>query len=397
MNIRIPPYSHCLVILLICTIIDPLYGYSCKELKICKPFPPERKVKKVRRRDSIKVKNPVIDWNMDGSFEGVFIPEGAIKDGVAYDQLLHADAIIHTKPLGFWSGGRLFVSAVQISSGQPSVNDIGDLQVASNISARPAFRIYEFSYTQNFSHKFVISAGLIDMNKFFAKANQASDLLNSSFGIEPDISANVPVSIFPKPGLGISVAKYFTHWKVQGSLFQNDPSDRSDISARRYMAIFEVDYHTDRGLAGYPAVYKLGLWHHSAFSSSPGEKPHAHNGYYFIAQQTIINTTLRKTALFLQWGSSPMHISTIPYYLGLGVQVDHPFPSRPLDQFSAGMAKAWTNMSLSDAETAFELTYQLQADRYISVQPDFQYIRHPDGLLQKNALVVFLRAVVTIR
>ncbi len=383
--------------MLVCVIISPLYGYPCSQGKGCNRILPDRKVNDAPKTDSLKVKNPVIDWNLDGSFEGAFIPEGAIKSGVAYDQLIHADAILHTKPMGFWSGGRLLISAIQISSGQPSANDIGDLQVASNISAKPALRIYELSYTQDFAHKFVLSAGFIDLNKFFVKADHASVLLNSSFGIEPDISANVPVSIFPKPGLGISAAKYFSHWKIQGSLFQNNPSDRSDISVKRYMATFEVDYRTDRGLAGYPAMYKLGLWHHSAFSSSPGEKSRTHNGYYLIVQQTITNTVMRKTSMFLQWGSSPMNISSVPYYLGLGLLMEHPFPSRPYDQFSAGMAKAWTNKKFSDAETAFELTYQLQLDHYISIQPDIQYIRHPDGILQRNALVIFLRAFVTIR
>lgn len=351
-------------------------------------------------KDSVKdhVLKPghVLDWNLDGNFEGAFIPEGAIKPGIVYDQLIHADAILHTRPLGLWSGGRLLVSAVQITSGQPSVNFIGDLQVASNISAQPALRVYEFSYTQDFSHKFVISAGLIDLNKFFVKADHASVLLNSSFGIEPDISANVPVSIFPKPGFGISAAKYFSHWKIQGSLFQNNPADRSDLSLKKYMATLEIDYKTQKGIGNKSMMFKFGMWHHSAFISVPGGLPHSHSGYYFIAQQTLRSQSIRKTGLFLQWGSSPLRISTVPYYLGLGLLVDRPFSSRPSDQFSAGMAKAWTNIGFKNAETAYEMTYLFQANNFLSIQPDIQYIRHPGGLINHNALVFFLRGEITI-
>lgn len=386
-------YVLLLKLLLFCVTVSSVRAIPSQKTSSFRRF---TTIKKDSAMSRIQKPDRAVNWNLDGNFEGAFIPKGAIKKGIVYDQLIHADAILHTKPLGLWSGGRLLISAVQIMSGRPSANYIGDLQVASNIAAKTSLRIYEFSYTQDFSRKFVISAGLIDMNKFFVKDDHASILLNSSFGMEPDISANVPVSIFPKPGFGISAAKYFTHWKIQGSLFQNNPSDRSDLSLKNYMATLEIDFRTHDGLGGKPVIYKFGVWHHSRFIGRPGGLARTHSGYYFIAQQTIRSQSIRNTGIFLQWGSSPLRISTVPYYLGLGLLMDRPFSSRPSDQFSVGMAKAWTNIRFDNAETAFEVTYLFHADNLISIQPDIQYIRNPGGLLNHNALVFFLRGVITI-
>lgn len=326
------------------------------------------------------------EWLLTSDDELAFVPQGAIKDGVTYDHLAHLEGTFNTAPLHLWNGGHLLVSLVQISGGQPSARYIGDLQVASNIDASPAIRFYEFNYTQNFGDGFVAAAGLIDMNKFFIKADHASVLLNSSFGISPDISANEPVSIYPKPGYGLSAAKYFAHWKIQASIFQNDANDRSDVTFLRNMLTVEIDYRDKSGLFDMPVALKAGFWHHTSTGGIP-----EHWGVYAIAQQTILFNDQRSIGFFLQGGTSPYRSVAVPYYLGFGMLINSPFRNRPYDAFSIGMAKAWTSLHFNIAETAWEITYLWQVLHRVSIQPDLQFIQNPGGSRHSSALVGFLR------
>jgi len=340
--------------------------------------------------DSTKKSPPDFEWQLSGSTEAAVIPDGVLKSGVTYDHVIHLDGIFHTEKVGL-NGGRLLASVVQITSGLPSDHYIGDIQIASNISAQPSFRIYELSYTQNLPGHFVAAAGLIDMNKFFVKDDHASTLLNSSFGISPDIADNVPASIYPKPGLGISVAKYFSHWKLQASFFENDPQQRNSFNLHKNMVTFETDYKSERGITRLPVTLKGGFWHHTKIQTLPGTQPHSDWGYYLIAQQRVYQSKYRSAGIFLQWGSCPVSRVQVPYYLGVGMLVNGPLNDRPKDQFSLGIAKAWTNRQLSDAETSYEMTYLWQIIEPLSIQPDIQYIEHPAGLMRLHSFVFFLR------
>lgn len=334
--------------------------------------------------------SPFFKWQLEASAEGAFIPDGVLKSGVTYDHVIHLDGIFHSRIIGL-KGGRLLASVVQITSGLPSAHYIDDIQTASNISAQPSFRVYELSYTQNFPGHIVAAAGLIDMNKFFVKDDHASTLLNSSFGIGPDISDNVPVSIYPKPGLGISVAKYFTHWKLEASFFQNNPDRRNAINFHKNMINFEADYKTNHGIGNLPIVLKGGLWHHTKVVTVPGTLPHSDWGYYLIAQQSVYESVNRSAGFFLHWGSCPVNHVEVPYYMGIGFLINGPFRGRAQDQFSMGIAKAWVNRQLTDAETSYELTYVFQIIPQLSLQPDVQYIEHPSGLLKHHSIVCFMR------
>ena len=377
---------------LLCSICTVIF-IGIYTLGYCNPLISRVRILKKRiisHSDSTKKGTPIFEWQLQASAEAAEIPVGDIKSGLTYDHVIHLNGTLHTNAVGL-KGGRLLASLVQITSGQPSANYIGDMQTASNISAQPSFRIYELSYTQDLPGRFVAAVGLIDMNKFFVRDDHASTLLNSSFGIGPDISDNVPVSIYPKPGLGISFAKYFPHWKLQASLFQNNPDRRNSINLKKNMATFEADYKTDNGIGRRPIMLKGGIWHHTKVVSVPGTKPHSDWGYYLIAQQSLYESGPRSAGVFLQWGSCPVNHVEVPYYMGLGLLINDPFHGRPQDQFSMGIAKAWVNRQLTDAETAYEVTYVFQAIQQISLQPDIQYIEHPSGMEKRYSIACFLR------
>jgi len=349
-----------------------------------------------QQTDSLKEGNKSVLWNVSAIAEGVYIPKGVIQSGFTYEHMVRGDVTLFTHSLGGWKGGSLKLSAIQVSSDQPSEKWLGDLQVASNIDAKPALRIYDLYYAQDFVNRINLIIGLIDLSKFFDRIGPASPLMNSSFGTDPDMSANIPISIYPKPGLGFSTSLQLDHWKIQYCLFQNNPADRDDFSLRKYMMNLEADYSSKKGLGGLPFTCKFGVWHHSQIVSRPQTVSKPYSGYYFEAKQSILNKTYRSVSCFIQWGSSPYHTDSVPYYLGMGFLVNGPFKNHVGDQFSLGIANAWTKINLTMAETTLEMTYSLQMKDHLFIQPDIQYIFNAGGVNQGNAIAIFLRCNLSL-
>jgi porin len=349
-----------------------------------------------QHEDSLQEEAQPINWNVSATAEGVYIPKGVIQSGFSYEHLVRGDVTLFTQSLGGWKGGSIKLSAIQVTSDQPSEKWLGDLQVASNIDAALALRIYDLYYTQDFDKKINVRAGLIDLSEFFDRIGPALMLLNSSFGTDLDISANIPVSIYPKPGLGFSTSLQLNHWKIRYGLFQNNPSDRNDVSLRKYMMDLEADYNSKKGLGGLPFACKIGVWHHSQIVSQSKTVLKPYSGYYLEVKQSILNQAYRSASCFIQWGSSPYYTERVPYYLGLGFLVNGPFKNHMSDQFSIGIANAWTKINLSNAETTLELTYAYQMIDHISIQPDIQYIFNAGGLNQGNAVALFLRCNLSL-
>jgi porin len=389
-------YSLILTCTFFCTIYHSYFGSNIKRPIDLYRKKTDRVINTYSNPDTASQKNSAIDWHLDGIFEGVLVPKGSINKGFAYDHLIRGEVSLFTHALGGWKGGSLTISAIQVTSDQPSEKSIGDLQVASNIDAAPALRIYDLYYAQNFDNKIDLRAGLIDFNQFYDKIGPASLLLNSSFGIGPDISANIPTSIYPKPGLGFSTSLQMNKWKIRYCLFQNNPADRSDFSLHRYMMDLEANFTTKKGITGLPLTCKIGVWHHSQIVSRPKTVSRPYSGYYIEAKQSILNQTYRSVSCFIQWGSSPYHTDSVPYYLGLGFLVNGPFKNHLDDQFSIGIANAWTKMNLTMAETTLEMTYSYRVADRVSIQPDIQYIFNTGGLNKGNGTVIFLRCNLSL-
>ena len=126
------------------------------------------------------------------------------------------------------SGGSARVSMIEThGSRNPTEKYIRDLQTASNIEALDAVTLYELWYEQTlFQDHFSILVGAHDLNSEFAVTETGLLFLNSSFGIQPDISANVPVSIFPILGPAIRVKiKPNEEFEILAGIYDGDPTD----------------------------------------------------------------------------------------------------------------------------------------------------------------------------
>jgi porin len=289
-----------------------------------------------------------------------------------YHDRLDLTLAVDTAKAGLWPGGTLFVDGMRIHGDQLSRHVIGDLQVASNIEAPEQFIVEEAWYEQNFMHdKLSVLAGLRDLNQEFHVSAYSALFINSSFGIAPEISANVPASIFPQPGWAARIRIRPTpHWYVQAADFDGDPRTRT-LSAREGQM-----WMAETGFVHPTGRYKLGAWLHTAAKAYGGQVYPNDYGGYVLADQQLATIGAARIGVFAQWGWVPPARNQVIRYLGLGLHVSAPLPSRDRDVLGLGLARAVTH---TGTESTLELTYRAVITPAVAVQPSFQWISDPGG------------------
>ena len=130
-----------------------------------------------------------------------------------------------TEKAGLWKGTFVYVNAANTHGAMPSAELLGDMQVASNIEAGNHTYIQELWIKQAFKN-LELTAGLQDLNVEFAASEYGAMFLNSSFGILPIVSGNIPAPIFPLTSLGLT-AKWniLKNTTLLAAVYDGSPSD----------------------------------------------------------------------------------------------------------------------------------------------------------------------------
>ena len=146
--------------------------------------------------------------------------------------------------------------------GSPSQDLAGDLQVCNNNDNGNHTYLYELWYEQTMGN-FSILFGKHDLNSEFLTSRYGSEYINSSLGIMPVASMNVPVSIFPKTGLGIIFKCHISKTvSIQTSIYDGDPLDLGkdphgiNFAVRReegYLSFSEI--HVTTSIFSLPGTY----------------------------------------------------------------------------------------------------------------------------------------------
>lgn len=346
------------------------------------------------------------------NFEASYVGEnfnnlsGGIKKGSYYLGMANFKLGFNTQESGLWKGGQFFVNAVNTHGNTPS-DLVGDFQVASNIEAGNHTYIQELWFKQSIG-KFEITAGLQDLNVEFVNSEHSAYFLNSSFGIMPTISGNIPTPIFPLTSLGISLKWQVTDnstWLV--SAYDGCPTDFEDnnqynlkwnFNKNDGILIFS-EFQQSVSLGDLPATYKLGLFTHYNHRQIPeaDEQPtfvKNNYGFYMIADQMLWQRSdnSKRLAMFLQLGFTPEKHNVNHYYAGAGLNFYGLLNKNGEDVLGLGIAHAEIDSPYGN-ESSIELTYQVPLCKNIFIQPDLQYIINPGGTVDnlKNSLATTFR------
>jgi porin len=290
-----------------------------------------------------------------------------------YHDNLDLTLTVDTAKAGLWPGGTLFIYALRNHGGQPSAHVIGDLQGASNIESPDQFIIEEAWYQQQLKGgKLSLLAGLRDINNEFYISKYGALFINSSFGIGPEMTVNVPTSTFPRAGLAARIRiKPMRHVYVQLASFDGNPATRSLSGREGQMAIVEA------GIVNNTGGYKLGAWVHTATHVYAGHSYGDDYGAYAIVDQQLAAIGAMRIGAFMQYGWVPPVRNQVTHYLGLGLHVLGLLPRRDQDILGLGLADAATHTGM---EQTIELTYRMTVSSDLVVQPSFQWIANPGGV-----------------
>ncbi|QQD73490.1 carbohydrate porin [Acidithiobacillus ferrivorans] len=337
---------------------------------------------------------------------------GGIKQGNEGNIVGQIGAEYDTGKAGLWKGGKFTLSLIGIYNSAIQQNYSGDIQTASNIWAPDAVRFYDAAFRQHWTDWLNTRVGYMDVNYYFDVTANALQLMNSSFGMAPTMTVNVPgIATYPYPGLGLLVGTHSEHLSSKIALFQGNPQHQVSAFERGYMALWEGGLHWGKAAEddledssdNYGQyILKAGAWHYQLSDPDRYGLSPTTSGVYAVAEGNWSLPGERRLGAFFQMGAAPQDINPVPWYLGLGLRLGHPFASRPDDSLSIGMARTWLRpnpvaesigreaTAIRNAETAYELTYVAQLTGHLNLQPDLQYIQHPNGYFP-DATVGMLR------
>ncbi|HEY4789543.1 MAG TPA: carbohydrate porin [Bacteroidales bacterium] len=343
--------------------------------------------------------------------------DGGTKRGFTYLGKEELTFDLNTSKAGLWKNGHLFIHGLNTHGKGPSENLTGDLQVLSNIEAGDHTGLFEFWYSQEFG-KFVFLVGQNDMNKEFLGTKYTEVFLNSSFGIMPSVSLNMPVSIYPLAGLGFLI-KYRTsqNFICKIGVYDGNPGN---FDNNRYNLAWNINLQ--EGIFGIGEVeyswynndqevgdLKIGTYIHTGeFFNYFDTLKHTNGNYgvYLLTEKALFPRSLtigRGLCIFFQGGLTTPSINMVHYFIGGGLRYHGILPNRYYDQLGIGIAHIslsydfinYTPGTLSN-ETAFETTYAFHfGGRYV-IQPCLQYILNPGATKNiGNSFVGILRFSLT--
>ncbi len=292
---------------------------------------------------------------------------------------------------GLIPGGKIYVSGDDTHGGTSPSKNVGDLQWTDNFEAPDAMRLYEWWYEQSFfKEKISALVGVQDIGSEFAVSHYGCLFINSSFGTPPDLTANVPTSVFPNAGLGTRI-KIKPHEQVEfrAGVYDGDPSDNGKnrhgvsyrLSSRQgLMAIFEGAYHQrvkfNETMEPLNGSVKFGSWLHTqnvddVLSTDSDGNPISRSnnyGFYGVIDQMLFREKGNNDpgALFCKWlkirnpdegreqegepqglgaffqfGGAPDSRNSVDYYFGAGLNYTGLVPGRRQDVLGVAVANAF--------------------------------------------------------
>ncbi len=332
-------------------------------------------------------------------------PIGGIRQGQVYDGLVELDLDLDFVKLAHLDGLKLHASAFEIHGPSGTDKYVGDFGRFSNIDFYDSTRLFEMWLEEGLPlgkrGRVSLRAGQLASDKEFYGSEISALFINSSYGVLPTISANVPAPIYAiaAPGVRLRVEPDDASY-LQAAVYDGNPDPdtlgdpspgsqrgmtynhagiRVNLNSREgAFALAEIGYRLNQGkdAKGLPGTYKLGGFYHTdTFSderfddhrrllASPASTglPEAHCGDYagyFIVDQALYRPAGAPgagvlpgegLAAFLRVSAAPDDRNTVSFYLDSGLNYRGLLPTRDKDLLGVAVSYA----RFSDSLRAFD-------------------------------------------
>jgi porin len=375
---------------------------------------------------------------------------GGTKTGTIYQGKLHAIVTADLQKLAGWEGLSFFANVFQIhNTGRFRRDYVGGINTIAAIEALSTTRLSEIWLEQSFANSLAsIKVGQLTADSEFFYSNLSQMFLQSDW---PTVAAvNLPSggAAYPlsTPGVRLQVNPAKDVW-LRVAMLNGDPAGpgQGDQETRNRFGlnfrvndppffIGEAELQRNYGAKdqGLASRLILGAWGHTGWfddkrfalggslladpAGSGMPVPHrGNNGIYAVIDQQLYRPkdgdTQSGVSVFSRLSLSPSDRNLIDRYIDGDIVFANLIPSRPHDRFGASViyAKFSKNVRgfdqdqilftgtpgpIQDYETNLELTYVAQIVPGWTVQPNLQFVWHPDGNATKNATVVGFRSLL---
>lgn len=351
---------------------------------------------------------------------------GGKKEGIRARDNLDVAISFDGEKLINSKGTSALIHITNNNGSQPDADLVGSSQGVNNYeTTKSTTKLYQAWVQHNFiDDKVSIRGGVFDVNTEFYLTDSAGLFMNSAFGVGTDFSqsgVNGP-SIFPETSAGARLKLQPTNdFYVMTAVMDGVSGD----PANQYGT--HVDFDSNDGAlmvaeAGYTPESQpgdkiaLGGWRYTEKSDDLVTKDGAGNplrtnndGMYIVAERKLYSEEGSKDqglSGFVHFGFANKDVNQFDYTWSSGLVYTGFIPGRDEGQLGFGVTGAHNskkykeatlaNGSVADSsETTLELTYSDNINKWLSVQPDIQYVINPgtDKTID-NALVIGSRFTV---
>lgn len=302
---------------------------------------------------------------------------------------------------------------------------VGNYFTLSESSVSDGAMFYEFFVSQEIEvfdgDSVTFSLGRMSMSDIFCGLPVFGYMVSGAINSTPEaIFFNSPFTSSPQATWGIAV-EYDTvnNLSFAAGLYQIQQNitskkwDGLDWKIRKddgYMAVFQAQwspaFYAENG-AALRGQYQLGGWFYGGYNVGGIASSTRENAYglYLQGQQTVWQSLDNKSiSLWAGLQYAPLEsVSAVTYMAYAGVRFKGFTPNRPNDALFFSWTGGWFSENyktasgeMASCENIVELTYVIQLNQNISIQPDLQYVITPNGDKNiDNALVVGGQLVVS--
>jgi len=357
-------------------------------------------------------------------------PVGGRSQEAAYTHELVFGATLKLEELIGLPGAALTVSGGQ-GVGRNLSQDIGNFFTVSQTAIIPTTVFYQLTYTQElWDDRVQFSLGRMNASGYFVTLPAFGMLVTGGLNSSPaSMFLNAPFIGSPEAVWAALLETKPTdevYWRTgifQASSRAGEPAYHGlDFSIRAedgFLLISETGWTPQFGkeagpapgdaagkggakkevtvseFPGYAGAYVLGgYWGHDEFERFDGGFERDTFGFYALAQQMVWRSRSNPNRHFSLWGGATVapqtEISTMPFMGLAGFVWQGPLPRRDQDllqlafmigslspEFAAAQRRAGEGYPTYEA--AFDLSYVVQLNENLSIQPDVQLILRPGG------------------
>lgn len=372
------------------------------------------------------------------------VVRGGLRDGMDCTGLLHLRLRWVLPTASAWRGTSAFIDVRNIHGGHVS-QLAGDAQGVSNVDGPDGTALHELWVQHDFEWSGVsLLGGVYDVNSEFDRLDGTALFLNSSFGVTPEFaeSGTTGPSIFPRTAAALRLSvKPGSGSVLRAALVDGQSLERPDGSHALFkrgdgaLAILEWSMLRRPEATGdetpaprifgrfspsptYEDKVAVGLWRYSKRLSdagfahdAAGAPRHTSEGGYVIGEWRLLGRgeeATNKVSGFAQFGLASPAGNRFGSYVGGGLVATGWLARNEADQIGVSVASArnggaWRRSAAlagarpTQAETTWELSYLAQVNKRLTLEPDLQFVAHPNAnAALRDALVFQLRSEISL-